>query len=57
MSKNWFVISNNTITNIIVADTKEIAELVTGMTCAEYDIALGYEIGDILSDEQVSSLK
>jgi hypothetical protein len=46
MSKNWFVVSNNVITNIIVADTKEIAEEVTGMTCVEYDITLGYSIGD-----------
>jgi hypothetical protein len=30
------VIDNNTVTNIIVADTKEIAETVTGSTCVEY---------------------
>jgi hypothetical protein len=30
------VIDNNTVTNIIVADTKEIAEQVTGLTCIEY---------------------
>ena len=30
------VIDNNTVTNVIVADTKEIAEIVTGLTCVEY---------------------
>ena len=30
------VIDNNIVTNIIVADTKEIAETVTGSTCVEY---------------------
>ena len=30
------VISGNSVSNIIVADTKEIAELVTGKTCVEY---------------------
>jgi hypothetical protein len=30
------VIQNNIVTNIIVADTKEIAETVTGSTCVEY---------------------
>lgn len=30
------VIENGLVTNTIVADTKEIAELVTGQTCVEY---------------------
>ena len=30
------VIDNNTVINVIVADTKEIAETVTGLTCVEY---------------------
>lgn len=30
------VIESNKVTNVIVADTKEIAETVTGLTCIEY---------------------
>lgn len=30
------VIENNTVTNVVVAETKEIAETVTGLTCIEY---------------------
>lgn len=30
------VVENNTVTNIIVADTLEIAEMITGKTCVEY---------------------
>ena len=30
------VINNNTVINVIVADTKEIAEQVTNLTCVEY---------------------
>jgi hypothetical protein len=33
---NYAVLNNNTVTNVIVADTKEIAETVTGSTCVEY---------------------
>jgi hypothetical protein len=33
---NYAVIENGIVTNIIVADTKEIAEQVTGSTCVEY---------------------
>ena len=32
---NFAVISGNTVINIIVADSKEIAEMVTGSTCQE----------------------
>jgi hypothetical protein len=32
---NYAVIQNGIVTNIIVADTKEIAETVTGLTCIE----------------------
>ena len=32
---NYAVIENNIVVNVIVADTKEIAEEVTGLTCAE----------------------
>jgi hypothetical protein len=33
---NYAVIQNNTVTNVIVADSKEIAEEVTGLLCIEY---------------------
>lgn len=33
---NYAVINGNIVENIIVADTKEIAEEVTGKTCIEY---------------------
>jgi hypothetical protein len=34
--KNFAVIKNVVVDNVIVAETKEIAELVTGLTCVEY---------------------
>ena len=34
---NYAVIVGNLVTNIIVADSKEIAEEVTNATCIEYD--------------------
>jgi hypothetical protein len=48
---NFAVIENNIVTNIIVADSKAIAEEVTGFTCIEYadedmpHIGLGYVDG------------
>lgn len=33
---NYAVIQNNIVTNIIVADTKKIAEEAIGFTCVEY---------------------
>ena len=33
---NFAVISGNSVTNFIAADSKEIAEEVTGSTCVEY---------------------
>lgn len=33
---NFAVISGECVTNIIVADSKEVAEEVTGLTCVEY---------------------
>jgi hypothetical protein len=33
---NFAVIENNTVINIIVAETKEIAETITGLLCIEY---------------------
>lgn len=36
MSKNFAVIENGIVTNIIVADSKEVAEEVTQKQCVEY---------------------
>jgi hypothetical protein len=33
---NFAVLTGNQVTNIIVADSKEVAEEVTGLTCVEY---------------------
>jgi hypothetical protein len=33
---NFAVIKDGVVDNVIVADTKEIAEQVTGLTCVEY---------------------
>ena len=33
---NYAVMSGNTVSNVIVADSKENAELVTNSTCVEY---------------------
>jgi len=32
----WAVINGNSVSNIIVADTKEVAEAVTNAICVEY---------------------
>jgi len=45
---NYAVISENKVRNVIVCDSKEIAEEITGHTCVEYSdsnpahIGLGY---------------
>lgn len=33
---NFAIIENNIVTNVIVADTIEVAEQITGLTCVEY---------------------
>jgi hypothetical protein len=42
---NYAVIENNIVTNIIVADTKEIAEEITGLTCIDYTDGWDYNNG------------
>jgi hypothetical protein len=37
MTKNYAVIANNTVINVIVADSKEIAEQVRNTECVECD--------------------
>ena len=39
------VINDNTVENIIVADTKEIAESITGKTCIDYTDGWDYDNG------------
>lgn len=41
---NYAVIENNSVMNVIVADSKEIAEEVTGKLCIE--VPDGFGIGD-----------
>ena len=43
---NYAVIKNGVVENIIVADTKEVAERVTGLTCIEYTDSNIASIGD-----------
>jgi hypothetical protein len=45
MSKQFAVIKNNKVINIIVADTKTIAEEVTELQCIEYTNGWDYENG------------
>lgn len=46
---NFAILSGNQVTNIIVADSKEVAEQITNATCVEYTdenpahIGLGYD--------------
>jgi len=42
---NFAVIENNIVVNIIVADSKEIAEQVTGLHCVKYTDANPAHIG------------
>jgi hypothetical protein len=41
---NYAVIENNKVSNIIVADSKEIAEEVTGLSCI--DVTDGWDYGN-----------
>ena len=49
---NYAVINNNIVENIIVAETKEIAEQVTGKTCIDctdgWDYNNGIDGGDFI---------
>jgi hypothetical protein len=54
--KSFAVVENGVVTNVIVAETLEIAEEVTGQQCVEYDdekvAAIGYTY-DPIKDEFV----
>lgn len=41
----YAVIENGTVINVIVADSKEIAEQVTGLECVEYDETSPLQVG------------
>ena len=43
--KNFAVINNNIVENLIVSESKEIAETVTKKTCIEYDENVSVNIG------------
>lgn len=43
--KTYAVIENNKVVNVIVADSKEIAEEITNLTCIEYAANSGVGIG------------
>jgi len=55
---NYAVLHNNRVINVIVCDSKEIAEEITGNTCVEYSdsnpahIGLGY-IDDVFEQPAV----
>jgi hypothetical protein len=49
MNKTFAVIKNNLVVNLIVAESLEIAEEVTGSTCIEY---YAPKIGNMYSDGQ-----
>ena len=49
------VLDNNIVINIIVADTKEIAEEATGFTCIEYTSANPAAINDTWDGENFIS--
>lgn len=49
---NYFIIENDTIINFIIAESQEIAELVTGLTAIEIkeDRDINMQIGSSLID-------
>lgn len=48
--KNFAVIENNIVTNVIFADAQEIAEGVTGLVCIELTNEQIVNINDIYTD-------
>jgi hypothetical protein len=49
IQKTFAVIENDTVTNLIIAESLEIAEEITGLTCVEYYVP---NIGDQYLDGQ-----
>lgn len=52
MEKTFAIIENNIVVNLIVAESLEIAEQVTGLTCIEYYVP---KIGDSYIDNNFIS--
>jgi hypothetical protein len=45
------VLDGDSVSNVIVADSKEIAEQVTGFSCVEYKIEDGVGIGSLYDEK------
>jgi hypothetical protein len=55
---NFIVVEDNIISNLILAESKDFAELVTGTTCIEYDGKLvNPKIGQSVVDGEVVDLE
>jgi hypothetical protein len=55
---NFIVVENDTIANLILAQSKDSAEFLTGTTCIEYDAKLvNPQIGQSVVDGEVVDLE
>lgn len=52
---NYAVIKDGIVTNVIIAESKEIAESVTGLTCVEYTAENPASIGWIYNGSDFSA--
>lgn len=50
--KTFAVINDDSVTNIIVAESKEIAESITGLSCIEYTLENPASIGYLYDGEK-----
>lgn len=50
MTKTFAVLNGNIVSNVIVADSKEIAEEITNLTCVEYTLENPAGIGWTYAD-------
>jgi hypothetical protein len=55
---NFIVVENDTVSNLILAESKEYAELISGAECIEYDVTLvNPKIGQSVVDGEVVDLE
>ena len=55
---NFIVVENDTVSNLILAESKEYAELISGAECIEYDVTLvNPKIGQSVVDGEVVYLE
>jgi hypothetical protein len=55
---NFIVVKDNTVENLIVADSLENAESLLGLQCIEYDITLvNPKIGQLIENNEVVDLE